>query len=137
MNVNGDMFSAIDIAISGLKAYGKQMEIIASNVANARTTDAGDGQPYRRIDAIFKAAKDGVSGVEISDVFKDMSDFQKILGSPGDPRIDDSGYISMPNVDMPMELINLNMASRAYQANAAILKRYQAMVKSSLELLQA
>ena len=137
MNVNGDMFGAIDIAVSGLKAYGKQMEIISSNVANSRTTDAGDGQPYRRIDAIFKAAKEGVSGVEISDVFKDMSDFQKILGSAGDPRTDDSGYMSMPNVDMPTELINLNLASRAYQANAAILKRYQAMVKSSLELLQA
>ena len=131
------MFSAIDIAISGLKAYSKQMEIISSNVANSQTTDAGGGQPYRRIDAIFKAAKDGISGVEISDVFRDMSDFQRILGSPGDPRADSSGYISMPNVNMPMELINLNMASRAYQANAAVLKRYQNMIKSSLELLQA
>lgn len=137
MNVNSDMFGAIDIAISGLKAYSKQMEIIASNVANSQTTDAGGGQPYRRIDAIFKAAKDGISGVEISDIFKDMSDFQRILGSPGDPRADSSGYISMPNVNMPMELINLNMASRAYQANAAVLKRYQNMVKTSLELLQA
>ena len=136
MEIDGNMFSAIDIAVSGLKAYGKQMEVVASNIANARTTDAGNGEPYRRLDAIFKAKEDGVSGVEISDLVKDMSDFQKILASPGDPRADAEGYITTPNVNMPVELINLNIASRAYQANAAILKRYQKMVETSLELLR-
>lgn len=136
MEIDGNMFGAIDIAVSGLKAYGKQMEVVSSNIANARTTDAGDGQPYRRLEAIFKATEDGASGVEISELVKDMSDFQKILASPGDPRADADGYISMPNVSLPVELINLNLASRAYQANAAILKRYQKMVESSLELLK-
>jgi len=65
-----------------------------------------------------------------------MSDFQNVLASPGDQRADADGYISMPNVSLPVELINLNIASRAYQANAAILKRYQKMVESSLELLK-
>jgi len=32
--------------------------------------------------------------------------------------------------------MNLNVASRAYQANAAVLKRYQRMVETSLELLR-
>jgi flagellar basal-body rod protein FlgC len=136
MEIDGNMFGAIDIAVSGLKAYGKQMEVVSSNIANARTTDAGNGEPYRRLDAVFKANEEGVSGVEISDLVKDMSDFQKILASPGDPRADADGYITMPNVNMPVELINLNIASRAYQANAAILKRYQKMVESSLELLR-
>ena len=137
MNVDGGMFGSLDIAISGLKAYGKQMEIISSNVANARTTDAGEGTPYRRLEAIFKSQDGGAGGVEISELFEDTSAFQKILANPGDPRADDNGYISMPNVNMSTEVINLNLASRAYQANAAILKRYQAMVKTSLELLQA
>ena len=33
-------------------------------------------------------------------------------------------------------MINLNMASRAYQANAAMIRRYQKMVEASLELLK-
>lgn len=136
MEINGNIFGAIDIAISGLKAYGRQMEVISSNIANARTTDAGNGEPYRRLDAIFKAKEDGVSGVDISELVKDMTNFQKVLATSGDPRADADGYISMPNVNMAVELINLNMASRAYQANAAILKRYQKMVESSLELLK-
>jgi flagellar basal-body rod protein FlgC len=136
MEIDGNMFGAIDIAVSGLKAYGKQMEVVSSNIANARTTDAGNGEPYRRLNAVFKATEDGVSGVEISDLVKDMSKFEKILASPGDPRADADGYITMPNVDMAAELINLNMASRAYQMNAAILKRYQKMVEVSLGLLK-
>ena len=65
-----------------------------------------------------------------------MSPFKKIPASPGDPRADAVGNITLPNVNMPVELINLNQASRAYQANAAMMKRYQKMVESSLELLE-
>ena len=136
MNIDGNMFNSIDIAISGLKAHGKQMEVIGSNLVNSRTTDAGNGEPYRRIEAIFKAQQDGISGVEISDIIKDTSDFQRIPASPGDPRADEDGNILMPNVNMSREMINLNMASRAYQANASILQRYQKMVEASLELLK-
>ena len=44
MSVNG-VVGPIDIAISGMQAQGKQMEVISSNIANARTTDNGQGQP--------------------------------------------------------------------------------------------
>lgn len=135
MAIDGNMFGTIDIAVSGLKAYGKQVEVVGSNVANARTTDAGKGEPYRRLEAVFKAAEEGIGGVELSDIVQDQSDFQQIL-NPGHPDADQNGYVLMPNVNLPMELINLNVASRAYQANAAILKRYQKMVESSLELLR-
>lgn len=133
MSIDTNMFGTIDIAMSGLKAYNKQMTAISSNIANIRTTDAGNGEPYRRIEAMFKA--DGSGGVEISDLIEDKSAFQSIL-DPGHPNADADGFVLMPNVNMTTELINLNMASRAYQANAAIMKRYQKMVETSLGLLK-
>ncbi len=129
-------FSAIDIAVSGMNAHRKQMEVVTSNVANIQTTDAGDGQPYRRLEVNFKAEGDGITKVSYGDVVKDMSDFHKIMASPGDPRADENGFIQMPNVDIASELISLSQASRAYQANVAMLKRYQKMVQSTLELLK-
>ena len=138
MEIKTSMFDAIDIAVSGLRAYGKHMEVISSNVANARTTNAdGTGQPYRRLDVEFKSTAEGIGEVEIGDIFEDMSPFEKIPASPGDPRADADGNITLPNVNMPVELINLNLASRAYQANAAMLRRYQRMVETSLELIKA
>ena len=129
-------FSAIDIAVSGMNAHRKQMEVVTSNVANIQTTDAGNGQPYRRLEVNFTAENDGITKVSYGDVVKDMSDFHKIMASPGDPRADENGYIQMPNVDIATELISLSQASRAYQANVAMLKRYQKMVQSTLELLK-
>jgi flagellar basal-body rod protein FlgC len=134
MEVEG-VLSPIDIATSGLRAQGKQMEVISSNVANARTSDAGKGEPYRRLEALFKADGDGIAGVSLDRIAADMSDFYEIL-DPGNPEADEHGYVRMPNVNLPIEMMNLNIASRAYQANAAVLKRYQQMVETTLDLLR-
>jgi flagellar basal-body rod protein FlgC len=134
MEVN-NTFGPVDIATSGLRAHGKQIEVISSNVANARTTDVGNGKPYRRLEATFETEDDGISGVNLDEIFADMSDFHRIY-DPGNPNSDENGYVAMPNVNVPIEMMNLTIATRAYQANAAILKRYQQMVETTLELLK-
>ncbi|MCD6395445.1 MAG: flagellar basal body rod protein FlgC [Planctomycetes bacterium] len=128
-------FGPIDIAISGLRAGSKRMEVISSNVANARSTDNGNGEPYRRLEAIFKTDGDGLGGVTLDEVAADMSDFQRLL-KPGHPNADAQGYVTMPNVQVPVEMMNLTVATRAYQANVAVLNRYQQMVETTLELLR-
>ena len=129
-----NFFGPIDIAISGIKAQGKQMELISSNVANARTTDDGKGVPYRRLEATLKY-DDDIGGVQLDEIVTDMSDFLKIY-DPGNPQADKDGYVAMPNVNLPQEMINLNIATRVYQVNVAVLKRYQRMVDNTLELLR-
>lgn len=133
MEVNNSL-GPIDIAISGLRAQSRNMEVISSNVANSQTVDGG-GKPYRRLETTFRAAGKGLSGVKIGDIVQDSSKFQRVF-KPGHPQADKDGYLTMPNVRLPVEMMNLSVASRAYQANAAILKRYQKMVETSLELLR-
>ena len=118
-----------------LYRHVKNMELISSNVANVQTTDNGDGQPYRRLEAILKTDGDGMGGVSLDEITMDMSDFLKIL-KPGDPRADAQGYVTMPNVKLGTEMINLSTAASAYQANIAVLNRYQKMVETTLELLK-
>ena len=129
--VNG----SLDISMSGLRAHSKNIEVISSNVANSRTSDAGKGEPYRRLEAKFKALDDGVAGVAIDKIMTDSSEFDKIL-DPGNPNADEQGYVLMPNVNLPEEMMNLSIATRAYQANTAVMKRYQKMVETTLELLR-
>lgn len=131
-------FGPVDIAISGMRAQNTQMELISSNIANARTVDNGQGQPYRRLQALFRTDNEddnGVAGVGIDDIAQDMSALEQIF-DPGNPKADAAGYITMPNVQLPVEMMNMSTATRAYQANAAILKRYQKMVETALELLR-
>jgi flagellar basal-body rod protein FlgC len=127
-------FGPIDIAISGIRAQGKQMKVISSNIANARTSDAGNGEPYRRLEAEFKTDGD-LGGVEVDKIVRDMGDFLKVL-DPGNPLADENGYVQMPNVSLPVEMINMNIATRMYQANVAVLRRYQQIVETTLELLK-
>ena len=130
-----NVFGPVDIAVSGMRANAKHMEVISSNIANSRTADAGGGQPYRRLEAVFQPEGDELGGVAVGDIIQDNSALQRIY-DPGNPRADASGYVTMPNVHLPVEMMNLTVASRAYQANAAILKRYQQMVEITLELLR-
>jgi len=129
-----NVFGPIDIAVSGLRVQGKKMEVISSNVANAQTTDAGKGEPYRRLEAVLKTDEE-TGGVSLQKIVKDMSDFPAIF-DPGNPEADEDGYVAMPNVSLPIEMMNLTIATRTYQANAAVLKRYQQMVETTLELLR-
>lgn len=129
------VFGPIDISVSGMQAQDKSMEIISSNIANARTMDAGQGTPYRRLEAILQSENEGISPVAVGDVAQDMSALQRIY-DPGNPQADANGYLTMPNVQLPVEMMNLGIASRTYQANAAVLKRYQKMVETTLELLR-
>lgn len=126
----------VDIAISGLRAESRRMDIIANNIANARTSRTETGQPYRRKELVVSTDDDLLAGVKMEDVVSDKDNpFQHVL-MPGHPDADDQGYVEMPNVSLPKEMIDMVTASRAYQANAAILKRYQRNVDVTLELLR-
>jgi flagellar basal-body rod protein FlgC len=129
------IFGPVEISVSGMRAHSKQMDVISSNIANARTTDAGNGQPYRRLEMMLKTQGEGISGVTVDEIVEDRSEFQKVF-DPGNPEADESGYVAMPNVNLPIEMMNMTVASRAYDANAAVLKRYQRMVETALELLR-
>ncbi len=131
-----DSIGSIDIAISGMRAESQRMDIIANNIANARTSRTETGEPYRRKELVVSTEDDWLRGVRIEDVVSDMKNpFQQVL-MPGHPDADDAGYVEMPNVSLPREMIDLVTASRAYQANAAILKRYQRNIEATLELLR-
>jgi flagellar basal-body rod protein FlgC len=71
----------------------------------------------------------------VEKIAQDNSPFPELF-DPTHPDADSNGYVRMPNVNLPTEMINLTIATRAYQANAAILKRYQQIVDTALELLR-
>ena len=131
-----EVLGGIDISISGMRAQSKKMSAIYANVANARTVDAGNGLPYRRVEVIMrKKVDDAISGVEVARVTEDNSPFPEQY-DPGHPYANEQGYVKMPNINLPQEMINLTMATRAYQANAAILRRQQEIADRVMELLR-
>ena len=128
--------SSVDIAISGLRAESARMNVIAGNIANSKTTRTDSGDPYRRQQVVLSTSGDAFTGPTIEGIFPDLATDFKPVHQPGHPDADKDGYVKMPNVDLPVEMIGLVAASRAYQANAAVLKRHQEVMEAAIALLK-
>jgi flagellar basal-body rod protein FlgC len=140
--------SATDISASGMSAERFRMETVANNIANAFSTRTPGGGPYRRQDVVFSAMMNdavkrpgrGVSpvlrGVEIVGIEEDQTEFPRVH-NPGHPDADADGYVTMPNVNLPMEMINLITASRAYEANLRAAQAHKNMGDQAIGLLRA
>ena len=128
--------TSVDIAVSGLRAESLRMNVIARNIANANTSRTESGQPYRRQQVVLSTEQEAMAGVSVEEVAMDMLNPLKRVYQPGHPDADKDVYVLMPNGDLPVEMMHMMAASRAYQANAAVLKRYQEMVNVTLELLR-
>jgi flagellar basal-body rod protein FlgC len=139
-----DLLVSGNISASGMTAERLRMEVIANNVANALTTRTPSGGPYRRQDVLFEAVmKDQMEkgpgsplgGVRILGVQDDPSDFPRIH-DPGHPDADADGYVTMPNVSLPIEMVNLMTASRAYEANLKVLQTLRQQLEQTLALIK-
>lgn len=132
--------SAREIAVSGLKAQRARMNIIAQNLANVDTVTTPNGGPFRRQLAIFRTEQLGPgrlsepAGVRIERIAKDMSPFKTVY-NPGHPEADEAGYVSYPNVDTAVEMVDLISAQRAYEAGIAVIVSDRRMVQKALEII--
>jgi flagellar basal-body rod protein FlgC len=140
----GGLFSATEIASSGLAAERMRMEVAARNIANAQSTRTEDGGPYRRQHVVFSTAldralgggaADGFAGVEAGEIVEDQTELPRVY-MPGHPDADGDGYVTYPNVKMAQELVDMMTAARAYEANLKSLQVFRGMVEQSLALLR-
>jgi flagellar basal-body rod protein FlgC len=133
------MFDSLDTSASALMAQRVRMDTIAGNVANMNTTRDTSGQlnPYRRRFAILssgQSADSNAPGVHVSAIMQDSAP-PRLAFDPGNPDAGSDGYVRYPNVDLAIEQVNMMEASRAYEANAAMLDSTKAMISASLRLL--
>lgn len=134
MGIEG-VINPVDIAVSGLRAQSLRIKVIANNIANA-SSRVESGVPYRRQQVTLSTSPEELNGVTVVEVASDFTTAFKTVFDPGHPDANTDGYVLMPNVDLPVEMMHMVLASRAYQANAAVLKRYQELMDFTLELLR-
>ncbi len=142
-----DFFTAIQLSASGLAAQRLRMNVIASNLANIHTTHTPEGGPYQKREVVFKAVPEGnlfeahlrsaaerhLSQVEVSRIVRSGHPFRKVY-NPHHPQADQDGYVTMPNVDLVTEMVNMMDASRAYEANVLAVETARNMAQRALEI---
>jgi flagellar basal-body rod protein FlgC len=137
------LFSALTASASALDAQRMRMEVAVSNLANADSTRGADGVPYRRRDVVLASqptegfesvlGRTGAVGVQVKEIVEDQAPFRQRY-EPGHPDADAKGYVALPNVDVPEEMVDMLGAARAYQANLTAIGLIRDTMKSALDL---
>lgn len=134
------VFSAMEVAASGLSAQRVRMNTVASNLANARTTRTSEGGPYKRLDPVFEAAPlkagegpGGVSLVRVRGIQQDQRNPLRVH-EPGHPDADGQGFVEYPNVNVVEEMVNMITASRAYEAGVTSIETVKSMARSAMTI---
>ena len=135
----GDLTISSDIAASGMKAQAERLKVISQNMANVDSVSAEPGgEPYRRQVVSFQNYVDqetGAQKVRVDKIVKDMSPFEKKY-DPNHPAADAQGYVSLPNVNTLVEMMDMKEAQRVYDANLNMLKTAREMNSSVLDILK-
>ena len=138
-----DFISTFKITGSGLSAQRKKMDVVTSNIANVTTTSTPEGGPYKRKIMSFAAdplekgfdvkLKDAVNAVKVGQVVDEQEGFKKIF-DPAHPDADKDGFVTLPNVNLMLEMTDLITASRAYDANATAFDALKNMALKAMEI---
>jgi flagellar basal-body rod protein FlgC len=135
----------MQINASGLNLERLKLDTISTNIANANTTRTEDGEAYRRKVVVFGEkltretnrlnglAKISSGGVRVEGIIEDNSDF-RIEYNPEHPDADENGYVTLPNVNMADEMIDLIKTQRTYEANVTALNTSKSILKKALEI---
>ena len=134
------LVGAIKASASALDAQRARMEVAVSNMANAESTRSADGQPYRRREVVLEATSaqslDGhieAAGVQVREILEDQTPFRQRY-EPSHPDADANGFVAVPNVDVPEEMVDMLGAARAYQANLTAITLIRDTIQKALEL---
>ena len=136
---------------SAMTAQMLRMEVHSSNIANINATRTPEGGPYRRKEVVFEAkpvnqsfeetlsaASQGANantavGVEVVSVVEDPSPFKRKF-DPSHPDAGPDGYVMFPNVEVVSEMVDIQEAARAYEANISVILATKNMIAKTFEI---
>jgi flagellar basal-body rod protein FlgC len=142
-----DLLKAMQISGTSLNTQRTVMNVISTNVANAQTTRTEEGGPYRRKIPVLSPAAlqtdfskvlssrldQELAGVEVKEVLLDMSELAT-RHDPNHPDADETGYVTLPNVNILEEMVQLMSAARNYEASVTAFNAAKTMILKALEI---
>lgn len=136
-----NLISGIDVTAGALDAQKTRLDVVAQNIANAQTTRTPDGLPYQRQVVAFETelvrradrGAGALPSLKVAAISADPTPGEQVF-NPQHPHANADGLVTMPNVNLSYEMVDLITASRAYEANLAVVKNGRQMAMKTLEI---
>jgi flagellar basal-body rod protein FlgC len=134
-----DLNKALSISAAGMDAQTARLRVIAENLANQDTTGSAPGaDAYRRKTVTFEDRMDatvGAATVRVKQVGKDTSDLP-LRFDPSNPAANADGYVTTPNVNSFIEVMDMREAEHSYSANLSVMQATRGMLTRTIDLLK-
>jgi flagellar basal-body rod protein FlgC len=134
------MSSISTIALSGMNAAARRLEVSASNVANVQSTGAlpnadgtvpaGAPRAYAPLELVQTASAGGGTQTTVTTVTPSTT----AVSDPQAPFANQDGLVAAPNVDLAQEMIGQLIASYTFTANATVMKADNRMTRTLLDI---
>ena len=134
------MSSISAIALSGLNAASRRLQVSASNVANSQTTGAlpnadgtvpaGAPTAYTPVALVQTASAGGGVQTSVTTVTPPTT----AVFDPQASFANQDGLVAAPNVDLAQEFVGQLLASYSFAANAAVLKADDRNTKTLIDI---
>jgi flagellar basal-body rod protein FlgC len=134
-----NLITGIDVTADALEAQKTRLDIVAQNIANAQTTRTPKGGPYQRevvsfaTELLQRTDGSAVQTVKVASITPDPTPGQQVY-NPQHPDAGADGMVTMPNVNLAYEMVDLITASRAYEANLSYAKNARTLALKTLEI---
>jgi flagellar basal-body rod protein FlgC len=145
-----DLFKMFSISGAGMDAQRSRMSAVAGNLANTETTRTPEGGPYRRRDVIFEAvpigeefselvsasteeAPESLLTVRVAGIKQSNRTPRKVF-DPHHPDASADGYVSLPDINVMEEMVDMLSAVRSYEANLTVYNTTKSLIRRLLEI---
>jgi len=138
-----NLLSGIESTSAALNAERVRMDVVSENIANADTTRGIDGKPYQRQQVVFESvlraqqASDtpgsALKTLQTVRIEKDPRPPRPVY-NPSHPDADAQGMVSLPDINIHEEMVDMIASSRAFEANLAVVKNAHAMAMQTLSI---
>lgn len=133
-----NLLPSIQSTADALHAEKTRIEVVAQNIANAQTTKGADGKPYQRQTVAFQSYIDQLNGkdlqrLKVGDVNADTRPGE-VIYAPAHPHANADGMLELPNVQVPLEMVDMITATRAYESNLNVLKSAREMAQQTIAI---
>lgn len=149
-------FDGYNVATSGMSAQRTRINVVSSNIANAKTTHTQEGGPYKKQQVVFEDVlisntkkRTNRNDIEVSNSPKSdlalrgvgvrsiiQSDAKPVLRyDPTHPDANEKGYVAYPDINPVIEMVDLIEAMRSYEANVTAFNTHRGIDTKTIDIL--
>jgi len=84
-------------------------------------------------EAFREVKEEYAQGVKLDGILEDDRP-PRLVYEPDHPDADENGFVAYPNINMITEMVNMMVATRAYEANVTAIGAAKSMMQQALEI---